>query len=295
MYLPLSQCTVESDILPLQIGEFTIKEMSKSEREFLFGISEVVLDTNGLLKSVQFNSQTHQNNLVLDFYLAQIELMKLWASQYLIFFEKEQDIELAKNLLLTLRLCGPGDLFAPVIFTEDAKKVYTTGAPIETKGKNLYHLSRDVANQVNSVFDALNKLDSRSGVYLSLERYRFAISKVASGENSFIEFVSILESLFLDNDRQEVRFRFSLVISFILSNELKIPISFEEIRQIYDTRSELIHSGKSTKYTKADLAKLYSHTRNLLVWYLKKPTTYTEIEEKIFDILKIRNYERTTV
>ncbi|MDX2304032.1 MAG: hypothetical protein NW226_14595 [Microscillaceae bacterium] len=53
-----------------------------------------------------------------------------------------------------------------------------------------------------------------------LERFDNAVSKNTNKYNSFIDLVGILETICVGNDKDELSFRFSLYVSYLLNNKL---------------------------------------------------------------------------
>jgi hypothetical protein len=113
-------------------------------------------------------------------------------------------------------------------------------------------------------------------------------------EEAFLLFVIALESLLLRNDRAgEMRFRFALNGSHLLARKSEDRGRvFNELRDAYDKRSEIVHSG-STQVTITELSRVHTFTRKaLLVFLLDEPFRNMNSEDQFEDWLKDQSLGR---
>lgn len=139
--------------------------------------------------------------------------------------------------------------------------------PLFNKDREKYSISINEIPRIKKIYNDI--LENKNEVLsLAFERFNNAITKTNNEKNSFIDFVTILESIVLNNNNQELSFRFALYISFILSNKLKNPVKFKDVKTIYNVRSQLVHGGKSKDYNKTMYKKLEQYTKVILLWIL---------------------------
>lgn len=269
------------------IANFQIRPITDFDREKLFGITKVELDNNGNIESYIKNEERNLINFGL------LEKLKIFSVTSIIEFNKdgliEDIIKDISTLLLAFRLFKQGDIFAPIIFNDKTPAIYFTQYPNFCKESTKYEISKRDIEKINNIFNLLKKIKPNSHISFALERYNFAINKNTNEKNSYVEFVSILESLFLEAN-QELSFRFSLILSYILSNKLKEKISFKKIKNFYSVRSQLVHGKSKNKdcYNKEKLNLINNLVRKLIVWYLQNNSPqYEQIEKMIFNKLKI--------
>lgn len=265
------------------VSDFKIRQITDFDREKLFGITKLKLDNEGNIESFIKNKELDLINL------STLEKLKVFSATSIIEFNKDDSIKDVHTLLLAFRLFKPGDIFAPIIFNAQTSAIHFTGEPIFCKESTQYKISKRDVKKINGIFNLLKKIKPDSPINLALERYNFAINRNTNEKNSYVEFVSILESLFLESN-QELSFRFSLILSYILSNELNEKISFNRIKAFYQTRSDFVHAGKykNKDLNNEELDLINNLVRKLIIWYLQNECpTYKKIEEMIFKKLKI--------
>jgi len=138
------------------------------------------------------------------------------------------------------------------------------------------------------IYNLLLKEDDKKFL-LAIQRFNSLVDTHSNIRNSFIDCITILESLFLDNATDELRFRFSLIISFILNNKLKIKVNLNKVKKFYDIRSILVHSGYSKDFKNETFYECLHYTRELLKWYLLNKKNRNDNFKKIIQLLKINS------
>lgn len=266
-----------------KIGNYKFRKITNNEQGNLFGISDVRLNKNKKIIGVHMTNTKNISN----FFLTELQVLKLYSCEFVIEFSNKDDIKEIPNLLLAFRLYKSKDVFAPLIFSNQPSGVEVTGEPISCKDSEIYNIDKSEIRHIRNIFKSIKTVDVNSNSFLVLERYKFAIDKNTNNKNSFIELVSILESLFLDHDIHERSFKFSLIISYILSNKIRDNVSFEQIKNIYKIRSGLVHDGKSKLYNTEMLNSTQEYTRKLILWHLRNKYDYKIMESMMFKKLKI--------
>lgn len=107
--------------------------------------------------------------------------------------------------------------------------------------------------------------------------YRQAFATELRQETRFIEMVVILEMLLLPAQSTELSFRFSLRLAKLMGNESGQSIDdvFKHARQIYASRSNLVHSGKD-RALDSIAPTAYEYVRKLICMYLADSTQFDE-------------------
>jgi len=271
------------------IDIFKFRKIEEKELKNFYGITKIRRDTNGRAKTVS-GPEISGRGFLLSISLSGTETMRLWNTQYVIEFIANEAADFEKQitrLLLSFKLLKSQSFFAPIILCEDTTKVDFVKFQSTYKINTNFVLTKKELHEARDLYYKIAELESEPKIGLILERYNYTIGGNITEKNLFVELVSILESLYLDNDTNQLSFRFSLIISYILNNPTKTKFNFDWSKKIYDTRSELIHSGKSKKYNDELYNSLKENTGKLIIWYLKNNKNYKEIERKIFNILNI--------
>lgn len=273
----------------IDFGNCILHKLSEDEREKFFGVRVEKRDSEGHVTCMK----SFGHGMTCDFFLPKLETCLLYGSEYLIFWDDHKfDSEKITNLILAFRLHKLGKIFAPLVFKYPSGSLHVTTYPLHTKFSLPYQIDWSELNNVKTIFHELNNLKKDDPLLLTLERFTNSLSTGLDNKISFVEYVSILESLFLKNSNtNELNFRFSLIISYILSNKLKIKTKHQVVSEWYKIRSELVHCGKSKKYNQEKFEFLDYCIRKLLVWYLENSNDYYKIEEEIFSKLGINENE----
>jgi hypothetical protein len=252
----------------LPIDQFLIKKITDRQREVLLGVTETKKNEHGLLVSLKTSKFP-------DFHkMDDVD----WNGSDFIIESINEDYykENIDTLLFAFRLYKSGTIYLRYSYLENEindNEFRTTHFiyPETTKGKLIvYTINNSEIHNVKNIYASLNILKrEKSDQFIMLqERFNNAISRITNPKNAFIDFISILEGIFIRNEKDELRFRFSLIVSFLLNNRLNIPASFNKIREFYDIRSSLSHGSTSKHYTEEKLIELYDYTRELIKWYL---------------------------
>lgn len=250
----------------ISIGKIKLRKITEKEKIKYLNICKATYTENGDVSTLTQTTPSTPYVNSLDLF----EDLKLKSCQHTIECTDEKIFTEELNMfLLSLRLYRDGNVFAPIIFNPDAIGIHYV-YPQFIQDTEKYTIYLKEFNQIKNIFSLIKQNEVFSLIF---DRFNNALSKETNKKNSFIDLVTILESLFLkNNDKQELAFRFSLYTSFILKNKLKSKASFEEMKNIYSVRSQLVHSGKSKNYSKELLNKTKKYTKILLLWTLKNPS-----------------------
>jgi len=205
--------------------------------------------------------------------------------KYGIFYEREIDnndeVQVIKKVVLYLRLYKNGDVNHNGILSilpADKKRGLFSHSMCGSIGKN-YYLSKDSINNLKRLFKKLyqSKVDINQPVF---NRF-FNLAKNAWPEESILDYIIIIESLFGENT-QEITYKLSMRVSYILSqvfNDSRLKV-FDNIHNSYSKiRSKLVHAGK-IKLNHNELMKyraiLEDYCRKLLLLYVLNENMFND-------------------
>ncbi len=132
--------------------------------------------------------------------------------------------------------------------------------------------------------------DELKAIILKAKQAGFQPFKIASNRLSFgmerrfdedklLDYMIGLESLFLPDGNDELTFRLSLRVAFLINQDMvERKKIFKFIRKMYELRSKIAHGnahGKKFKLTKEDISKIEGILRSTLKIYLENPSAFT--------------------
>lgn len=264
-----------------QIGEFKLRKINESEIQQLFGIKNRKIDSKG---NITLMTVLHNSIDALNFGLVENERYKLFSSKYLVEFPDKTNEYTNLAFIRAFKLFAGGDLFCPVIYLSDAISISFIH-PKSTHYPEIYKIKVADLTRIKILFLKLKKLKDNKGVQLILDRFDAAIDARLNRKISYIELVSIIESVVV-NEPSELRFRFSLHLSYLLTS-LNKKTTFKDAKNIYDVRSKLVHTGKSNKLTDDLYNDVLNKTRLIVSWYVDNHENKDKIFEDICNKLKI--------
>ncbi len=284
--LPIDLFFPSKDMLrSFSIGMFKIRKITKEERANFFGVESVIRDSEGRLDQMSFVSAGQQNS-IFSTILNDLQLMRLNSVDYVIEFEKEPDEhrEELRLLLFSLKIYISNNYFAPLVF--DGVSTISVYEHPQYDAERCVKINKSDLRKIRKIFNTLkNVKDDKFDIIR--EKYNFAINQRTSSKSSFIELASILEALFLDGTNQELSFRLSLIVSYIINKNHKTKYNFNWFKNIYDIRSKLVHTGKCREYNNDIYEDLKVLTSKLILLYFSKNISYEKTKNEFFKILRI--------
>jgi hypothetical protein len=157
-------------------------------------------------------------------------------------------------------------------------------------GKELYSLGKKDLRPIRNYYDYFLK-SHNTKLGLLFEKFLYALSgEKIENSTRIIELVSLLEMLYLPKSDSEKRFRISVSVSRMLYRVLREDkySLYKKMRNLYDIRSSLVHTGnfkKVGKYDKTQLAidDLETLVRESMKLFVKNKELFSEIGlEKLF-------------
>jgi hypothetical protein len=245
---------------PIKFDQFIIRPLTEKEKYKYWGIKRAVIDEHGNPGDiVLFNKGSITKHEKFP--------RKLFGATFLIEFNNSNSyFDNITPLLTAFRLYKTGDIFAPYCFSKDGSQTLTT-YPEFTNYKSIFRINVADIEAIEKLYKIV-KTSLTEKSKLLLERFNNAIASTTSKINTYIEFVSMIESIMV-GEPYELRFRFALFSTFILITFCSFPIKYKELLDIYDLRSKLIHTGKSEKFSDIKLERLADITIRIIRWYLE--------------------------
>jgi hypothetical protein len=189
------------------------------------------------------------------------------------------------DLLTSLRLYKQGKIEVPFIFSEKLGN-FQNVKPRHVKNERLYRLELSDIPDIELLYEKIKGMNDKK-YRLIIERFNNAISDSSSLKNAYIDLVGIIESVLLQNKKDELRYRFSLLLSNTLK-ELGTLISFKEAQSIYDIRSSLAHSGDAKDFDDASFFNLLNYTRKIIKWYIENDLDDSKAQTILFNKLDMK-------
>lgn len=189
------------------------------------------------------------------------------------------------NFLRALRLSKSGKVDVPIIYSDDLTRSMNVRARI-MKHKHLMTIS---VSELPEIIDLYKKIEKINNLKFNLinERFDNAITNLSTNKIGYVELVGIIESILLQNHKDELRFRFSLYLANIL-NSLNYTLTFKECQEIYDTRSKLVHTGEIKNFNDDNFFMLFDITQIIIKWYISNNLNDNKAQEELFKKLKIK-------
>jgi hypothetical protein len=254
-----------------------IRRIDDASRTRILGISKVVLDENGRLKSYVSRSLVDPLGALMG---PDLDLYdQLFSSNYVATLPTHED---ASHLNFALKLLGPSCSSLFIGCEQPGTKhflsppCYYGDTPLAIGASEAKALSRLLALKRNSKDPKLE---------LMAEMFLYAFSVAPRKASRFVELSIVLEMLLLPTSSTELSYRFALrMAKFLAKHWAADPIeSFNIAQQIYKTRSRLVHSGRDESLPEI-VPKIEEAVRQLLTTYLTNPELF---EDSVLDHLCI--------
>ena len=199
--------------------------------------SDIGMGNDGVLTGFPSGMGEFSNNLVHGYLDPVIRLMRLF---------KEG------NICIPLEYYYFIDYDTPKLCMSDDRGLYVSPAPYRLKSSEIPDLQEFIQN---------TKLPfKRSFLQLAFESFELSY-QIHDRNLSFLSLMISLETLF-NPGRQELRHRVSRNTAVLLGKDKKDSEKiFGEIKNLYDKRSKIVHTGNSNSINEEDLLKLRHYVR----------------------------------
>ncbi len=258
-----------------------IRKITKEELETLFG-REITF------KNQKPKSITSRKANYIGFWdeipKSDIGLVGLDDLAYPYYIIESKDSEWIKTLIFTLRLINTHKTVVCPKGTSSNDKSQSNYffKPFNINQKTFLNTSNILKLQEHEIINVVENytIISKSRNDILKKRLNICLDLEQDNHIRFIEAVSIMESILCGNDSGELSFRFSLYASFILKKHC-INISSKDIKDFYNIRSKLVHTGDKKGYTDDKLVLALEYTKIIYFEYLTNEITGKSILKDI--------------
>ena len=253
-------------------------------------ITPIIIDkfeirvANSLEKKKIYNEIKKEESLIFQT-LGEFDLELLSKEKYVISSEEDEYSKLnIKYLLLSLRLVQNSDVYCPILYTNLEEPYLLLSSNYKWLNKDYILENKDIS-QINKLFISM-KNNQQNNINFVLDKLNYSLFHFQPNSTLFLDYVSILETLILKG-HNELRYKFSVYVSYILKEYCDINVKFSEIREIYDKRSEIVHSLKSENIDSKLLLKLEYYVVNIVQVALLNYDVINNIEQIILKKLEL--------
>lgn len=243
--------------------------MDDALKERLLRISNAEYDEEGRIKRFTalpgclFSTTLHPSLDILDEYCA---------SNYALCASSR---ELAVEFNLALKLCGHSTSSLYIGYGENGSAHFIS--PPCYFGKSALVIDKENTKNISKLQKHIANLRDDKKFQIMSEKYTYAMSSEIRMESRFIEAAIILEMILLPKSSLELSYRFSLRMARVMEKLFQVEINegYENGKQIYKTRSNLVHSGADKNLDRVSLITL-DYTRRLMCAYLEEKDSFSE-------------------
>jgi len=171
--------------------------------------------------------------------------------------------ELVDNLNLTLKVIKTGSSgIILTVFDDNVTSRSNLNCKIEFFVLKQTEINHSDLFQFNKILKIISERKNDKKIKLFLSKYNYATSGIdISFENRFIDLMTIIEMLYLINDKEPKK----ETIHNRINELLKIKI---DVRSLYEIRSDIVHEGDSINLTNESFLSLVEITRKSILEYL---------------------------
>jgi hypothetical protein len=269
---------LDSDIKNTEFDDGSIlRTIDSKDLDLLFGVKTRTFDSRGNLTSC-----TSNHNKQIPYVVDMLESMQLIACNYIF----EGTNESASVFNSTIRLWGKGNSGLWIggngrVWYLASRKPYCKAIPY-----GITKIGKSETRIFHSFFYNVRKMSNDKIFKLISEKFCYSTSGEDTPlENRLVDFITILESLFMPDSNMELSFKLSIRVAKLLHKELKMTEKelFQEMKKLYDIRSTIVHKGSSIKLNNETLMMVSEIARNTIVKYVTNKDLFTE--EKLNELL----------
>jgi Apea-like HEPN len=270
-----------SELREINLGsDVTIRAITEDDRPQLLGIKSATFDENGRLKTWVVDTADPLSNFVgpdIGNY------DQLCSSNYVATLPSRQE---AKNLNLAFKLFAHSCTALWIGTSGDTNRA---GHPRHFLGPPCYFgslplkLDSEGTGALGTLLSACRNLEGDMKFSVMADIFLYAMSVAPRNESRCIELAIVLEMLLLPKASSELSYRFALRLAKLASTQFGESSQewFAKGKQIYKTRSSLVHSGQDNTLEQSAFL-IEETTRRMLAMYVGNPTLF---EESVLDSL----------
>lgn len=205
------------------------------------------------------------------------EWMRSWRRRSA--FEREQE-SLLEDKLLKLRLIADGSIKVCAEFfyiAEADGPMMESGREEGLHGENrLYKMLKGDLHAAQALLNSPPLNVRHKYIRFALENYQQSF-RVAQYELEFISLMLAFEAIFNDG-KQELRNKVARGCAVLLGRTLATSrLIFKEVRDLYDKRSVLVHTGDKSKISHTDVTQLKTYVRKSLATVVELDVSKDEL------------------
>lgn len=198
-------------------------------------------------------------------------------------FESEQ-ISILEDKILKLRLRSEGSIKICVgmfyIDTDDGPEMQSSSEELLHCENRLYRIPTRDVESIQSLLDGPALASAHKYVTFALENFEQSY-RVAQVELEFITLMIAFEALFNDG-KQELRNKVARGCAVLLGKTKAASREiFKEVRDLYDKRSVLVHTGDKSKISHTDVLRLKNYARQSLARVVQLGLTKDELSARL--------------
>lgn len=268
--------------------EIELREITKGEREEFFGLEDIDFTFKatpiGYLGLNQWSSsQSKKGRYSFTNWFGHGAFdgsNDIFASNYVLIIECSGNPDhMIQRLNLALKLFKPTSTGGYLGFRENETDVhFHYSMPIHGPFDYLSLTASDLG-EIQGIFVLLEDRKDDDKLKLLGELYDRALQGGnVEWDIRFLLLVIFLESLYLPDQEQELKFRLSVRVAKLLSNlgHGQAKEIFEKMDKIYSIRSKLLHAGKGKGLTYDIFSELTNIVRVSLALYIKNPDAFSK-------------------
>lgn len=279
-YIPIN-------IISDNINEYTfynklkLKRLSKEEICKIWRINDFELDGNGYLKSLKKTKDSF------IFYRSNTEdLAFLIGANYYLELKDERSLGVLFNYALKLFKHGKAGFLLGICEPPTRAAMFNYPNPLYG---DKYALNRNELPEFDNLMKLIESKLKNEFFNSIINRLLYSISKEIKDINRLIEFISILESIYVeDSFHGEMSYKLRIRASKILSELHDSQTVFQDLKNATKFRGAWLHSSKGNK-VKEIIPRLEEYVRNSLKIYLKGESQF---KPDVIDKLIIQEWEK---
>lgn len=191
-------------------------------------------------------------------------------------FESDSVEELSR-FRVAIFLAGADSLFAPIAIGKNSSHVLPAGS------LRLGFFPQFKIALLEEAWSISQKLGNSKHRLLT-DRMSIFLDCGSSEENRFLTAVSLIESILVADDK-ELSFKFAVYGAILLRLNGE-SFGIKEVRDLYSTRSELVHKGKSKKDPRSMKECLYKLLRHAVVYGIERNDITMTMQQALDDAIK---------
>ncbi|OQW43201.1 MAG: hypothetical protein A4S08_00940 [Proteobacteria bacterium SG_bin4] len=263
---------LESDLSEFSVAsDLKIKKIDPELREQLFGIRDLKKNETG------YSYTSHGFSDIPDAGFLTTVLLKEKLSNYVLL---TADSSRANEFNLALKLIGNSSTSLFTGFgTLSPSRSYVSLCSYDLALPPLKVTEQEVFSLEKLVSQIHNSCREDKKFQILMDTYLHAMFHGIRSASRFVEFSIILEMLLLPIQNNELKYRFSLRLAKFMNKYFNCSVHevFNRGKQIYDTRSSIVHAGED-KHNKLESTTKIAHeyVRRLLTKYLEDKSLFDD-------------------